>query len=357
MRSWLLAPTLALTLAVGISACGSTVPYHRTGAPAVHTQSVLHPDERRAVLYSVNYQLEGSYLPACTEVQILEVNREHAVFRIAESGRTYTYRFHKTMQESIQQHLDRVFGPPCDPADFAALSDVDQQGIYEGRALIGMTREGVLRAMGYPPSHATPYIERDVWKYWVSKMLTMEVVFSHDLVSEVRGLTVRSPEPVPWDLADGQVSYTLVNLHPDAHQRVLYSTNYQRDGLIPLCSAVRITGIDTDKMVFTVQDTGRRYEYFFHRRMTEGIREHLGRYFGRTCNADAIYTMSEADQRGIELGRVLVGMTKPAVLAAIGYPPKHSTPRLEEPIWTYWINRFKRMKVRFEGDVVTQVVH
>ncbi len=349
--SWLVA--VAACVACLVTACG--VPYHLTEEKGVYTQSVLHPDEKRALLYSVNYQ-RGGYIPVCTEVMIHRVNREEAVFEVVENGRDYHYLFHKTLRESIPKHLDKFFGPECKPEDFATMSDLDQQGIYEGRVYVGMTKEGVLRAIGHPPSHVTPYLERDVWKYWTNRVATFDVVFSHDVVIEVRGATHRQAKPVDFELADGSPVYTLVNLHPDEVQRRLYSVNYQREGLIPFCTPVTIGSVTTEKMVFTTTESGRTYEYYFHNRLVHGITEHLGLYFGRTCNAAGVDTLGDDDRKGIAAGRARVGMSKAGVLTAIGYPPTHETPSLEGNTWTYWISRFNKMKVLFKGDLVTHVI-
>lgn len=348
--------TCLVALGVCLVAACSGVPYDLVGHKGVYTQSVLHPDEKRGLLYSVNYQ-RGGYVPVCTEVVIRRVNREEAVFDIEQSGRTYHYLFHKSLRESIPKHLDKVFGRRCDPADFAAMSDIDQQGISEGRVFVGMTRQGVLRAIGHPPSHATPYLERDVWKYWYNRFGTFDVVFSHDVVTEVRGGGADQAQPVAFELADGSPVYTLVNLHPDEDRRRLYSTNYQREGLIPFCTPVTIASVTTEKMVFTTTETGRTYEYLFHNQLVHGITDHLGLYFGRTCNADAVNTLGDDDRKGIASGRVGLGMTKAGVLTAIGYPPTHATPALEGNVWTYWISRFNKMKVLFKDDRVTHVVH
>lgn len=53
-------------------------------------------------------------------------------------------------------------------------------------------------------------------------------------------------------------------------------------------------------------------------------------------------------------GQVENGMSKAAVLRAMGYPPKHQTPSLTGNEWTYWRNRVASFVVRFrDGKVVS----
>ena len=148
--------------------------------------------------------------------------------------------------------------------------------------------------------------------------------------------------------------YTLVNLHPDARQN-LYSVNYLQAGLIPLCTKVRIDSVGSDRMIFTLTESGRQHTYFFHRSLRLPISDHLDRFFGKTCDTKKIEKMSQVDQEGISQGRVIPGMTKEGVILAIGYPPEHATPSLEANAWRYWKNRFNTMLVHFVDGKVMRI--
>jgi outer membrane protein assembly factor BamE (lipoprotein component of BamABCDE complex) len=83
-------------------------------------------------------------------------------------------------------HLTHFFGRECKTSKVKSLSAVDQEGIKQGVALKGMTREGVVLAMGIPPRHKTPSLDADSWKYWVNRFGTMQVKFDKNgLVSEI----------------------------------------------------------------------------------------------------------------------------------------------------------------------------
>jgi hypothetical protein len=148
--------------------------------------------------------------------------------------------------------------------------------------------------------------------------------------------------------------YTLVNLHPDEQRQRLYSVNYQQPGLIPLCSKVKIESLSDKKMTFRLLDQNRDYEYIFHNSLREPIPKHLDRLFGKKCEPK-LEAMSEVDRKGIRAGTALPGMTKRGVMLAIGYPPEHATPSLESNVWTYWKNRFGKMRVHFADGKVTEI--
>jgi len=149
---------------------------------------------------------------------------------------------------------------------------------------------------------------------------------------------------------------TLVNLHPDEKNRRLYSVNYQLDGLMALCTQVRITAVTHKAMTFELADGGRKYEYIFHETLPqEGIPKHLDRFFGKSCPRKKADALGSVDRRGIKEGRALPGMTRAGVILAIGYPPEHATPSLDSSVWKYWRNRFGTRLIHFEGGKVARI--
>jgi hypothetical protein len=148
--------------------------------------------------------------------------------------------------------------------------------------------------------------------------------------------------------------YTLVNLHPDEVRHKLYAVNYLQPGLIPLCSKVRFVSFERKKMVFQVESSGIEYRYDYHKAAVVPFEKHLSRYFGSKCDRSAVSKLGPVDQRGIEMGQVLAGMSKEGTIFAIGYPPPHKTPSLEMNEWRYWKNRFNTILVTFDehGKVI-----
>ena len=63
------------------------------------------------------------------------------------------------------------------PISLNGLSQIDLQGIQEGKAHIGMTKEGIRIALGYPARHRTPSLEENTWIYWLNRFRTTAVDF------------------------------------------------------------------------------------------------------------------------------------------------------------------------------------
>ena len=155
-------------------------------ATRVYTLVNLHPDQVRGRLYAVNYQQAG-LIPRCSEVDLLEISGRSMRFRVAKTDREYTYYYHKAAVEPFDQHLLKYFGTSCDEGAARSLGKADQEGIRTGKASPGMTRQGVIYAIGYPPPHVTPDIDADQWTYWKSRFDRMIVVFdAKGVVSEIR---------------------------------------------------------------------------------------------------------------------------------------------------------------------------
>ena len=159
---------------------GADVAYPLVGASGVYTLVNLHPDEQRHRLYSVNYQQTG-LIPLCSKVRIESVDSRKMTFRLLDSDREYEYVFHNSLRDPIAKHLDKFFGKKCDPT-LEGLSEVDRRGIRAGAVLSGMSKRGVTLAIGYPPEHATPSLDSDIWTYWKNRFGKMTVSFANGKV-------------------------------------------------------------------------------------------------------------------------------------------------------------------------------
>ena len=85
--------------------------------------------------------------------------------------------------------------------------------------------------------------------------------------------------------------------------------------------------------------------------------EDLNGIFVRTLGKEKVdlSPFTELERINILEGQVETGMSKAAVLRAMGYPPKHQTPSLADNEWTYWRNRMANFVVRFRDDKVVSI--
>lgn len=70
------------------------------------------------------------------------------------------------------------------PVSLADLSSLDMKGVNDGKAYRGMTKKGVMTALGYPYKGATTSPDEDVWVYWTNRFKQVKVVFSNGKVTE-----------------------------------------------------------------------------------------------------------------------------------------------------------------------------
>jgi len=166
------AAVLGLVVAA-LAACHSTP----EGAPppggTYFTQSTLQYEQNR--YRTTNYR-RGFVLPVNTKVTLVSMDDAEIVVRILDSGAELTV-------ENVPKHTNDTtlgaFGKlfAAAPADLSRFSEAEQQSIRAGHAQVGMSRNAVLAALGYPPAVGTPSLDEPVWKYWDSRFTTFVVRF------------------------------------------------------------------------------------------------------------------------------------------------------------------------------------
>lgn len=65
------------------------------------------------------------------------------------------------------------------PVSLEGLTPLDLEGVKAGKAMVGMTKDGVLTALGYPAQHRTPTLQSNEWTYWKNRFTTLVVVFDN----------------------------------------------------------------------------------------------------------------------------------------------------------------------------------
>jgi uncharacterized protein YcfL len=79
---------------------------------------------------------------------------------------------------SAREYLDMIMSDT--PVSYPNLSEVDQEGIRMGKATLGMSKEGVMIALGYPDKSRTPSTDLDTWVYSKGRFNMLTVTFSQD---------------------------------------------------------------------------------------------------------------------------------------------------------------------------------
>lgn len=91
-------------------------------------------------------------------------------------GRKVYFEFDKgRMKMSAQEYIKLITSPK--PVSMQGLTDKDREGVRQGIAMAGMTKKGVMTALGYPATHRTPTLEDNKWTYWRNRFRTLVVHF------------------------------------------------------------------------------------------------------------------------------------------------------------------------------------
>mgnify|MGYP003984617013 FL=1 len=75
-----------------------------------------------------------------------------------------------------------------DKTDLSSFTEKERQYILIGRVLSGMSKKGVILALGYPPVHKTPSLNNPIWHYWNGKLGTFTVQFLNDKTIELNSI-------------------------------------------------------------------------------------------------------------------------------------------------------------------------
>ena len=139
----------------------------------------------------VNYQ-QGAIIPYGTRVQIIEVrNNEVKFLPVGHPEMTLAYK-HGRKVYPFEQYLDRIFlvedprrGIATTGKKKAAAGSKFAKQIENGLVEPGMTKDEVLKTLGYPPAHRTASIESPIWTYWRNRWETYTVYFDGDKVDRI----------------------------------------------------------------------------------------------------------------------------------------------------------------------------
>lgn len=127
-----------------------------------------------------NYTNPGAghkIIPAGTPLIIKKKSRKEIVFLTQKDNLLIEFEYHEPrMGMEVDKYLDLITAP--EPVSLSKFSKEDRKGIEEGKAYAGMTREGVLTALGYPAQHRTPSLNSGTWIYWTNRFGTLSVDFN-----------------------------------------------------------------------------------------------------------------------------------------------------------------------------------
>ncbi len=161
---------------LGVFVVGASAEEIRYTKVNIHAQL---KDAKIAMASYANYTNPGGghiVIPVGTEIRIIKKSKKRFDFTYNETGQVVRFEFHvPRMGMTVDEYLDKITSAA--PYKPSGMSKLDMQGIKEGKALVGMTKAGVMAALGYPAAHKTPSPEANLWTYWTNRFVTMTVDF------------------------------------------------------------------------------------------------------------------------------------------------------------------------------------
>ena len=119
-----------------------------------------------------------AFLPYNTKFRVGSWGRGFKLVAVDTGTEIYfEYRSANMNEMSTKEYLDLIMSPA--PASYSGLSPADEQGIKAGRAMAGMTKQGVMIALGYPAKHRTPSTDLNTWLYWKGRYNMLAVEFDN----------------------------------------------------------------------------------------------------------------------------------------------------------------------------------
>lgn len=133
---------------------------------------------------TTNYS-RGELIPVNTRVTVESMGGKNLFLDM--DGRLIEVRnIPKHTQRDIKVIADELLGKSKAPV--SSVKREFQGDLEAGILRLGMTKEQVIMARGYPPRHKTASTKANIWVYWSSRFVQRTLVFRDNKLVEGRGL-------------------------------------------------------------------------------------------------------------------------------------------------------------------------
>jgi hypothetical protein len=159
--------------------------------------------------------------------------------------------------------------------------------------------------------------------------------------------------PVVANPMAGETRYLCCNLHYEDTE--IADAAFEVGTMIPAGTPVQVLEVRRHSVKFQPQGYPQLTLVLKYGEDVISIDTLMNDWFVATDPRVALQKLPAKTRQAIESGTVEPGMTRTQVLMALGYPPRHRTPSLEQADWHYWQNRWHQFIVWFDGDRVNRV--
>ena len=160
------------------------------------------------------------------------------------------------------------------------------------------------------------------------------------------------PEVLPTNITMGATYYTqfVIRYEKGTH----LTTNFRRGASIPVNTPVKLLNITSKTIEVEMDNSSQKL-------LVKNVEKHTGvdayRMFDKLFAKKKVdlSKFTALERSHIDSGTVANGMSKEAVIVAIGYPPVTETPSLDSNLWVYWSGRFNKFNVHFKNGKVNKI--
>ena len=132
----------------------------------MYTQVGMWYDPSRSnVVWSTNYT-RGVYIPVNSKVVLNSTNRHGVVVMYQDRPIILKNEPRHTLME-ISEWVNTILDEK--KVNLQKFTAAEKKAFTTGQIHKGMSKNAVLISRGYPPSHMTPTLDVDRWKYWNSR--------------------------------------------------------------------------------------------------------------------------------------------------------------------------------------------
>jgi hypothetical protein len=134
--------------------------------------------------YSRDWINDGNYaelpmIPAGTPVEVLSYGSNRAYVKVDGKPMRLGHDYGRD-QESLDVWVSKIIVNDDPRPRIATYAPTVQEAIRQGKVMVGMTREQVIAAIGYPLTSENASLEAPMWRIWRSSRGEYDVNFGPD---------------------------------------------------------------------------------------------------------------------------------------------------------------------------------
>jgi len=177
--------TLATLGGGGIASAADSIGYFAAIKSDTPPTAGKHFYTRHCFMYSrgsaetINYWF-GDLVPINTPVTLVSLFSKSMILRLPNGREVEIENVKKFSGEEMSTIARNLLATQRVPLD--QFDEATAKAIKEGEVKMGMTKEQVIMARGYPPKRRTPSLDGDIWIYWTSHYIRRRIEFRNGVV-------------------------------------------------------------------------------------------------------------------------------------------------------------------------------